>query len=133
MGSSLKFLKILNSYLSNMKISITETQYKKLMEGYVNFPVDDDVSLEVWEDDKKIELLSIVLPYELRNKGTGGEIMVMVCNYADGKGKPIYLTPSKDFGATSVDRLKKFYKQFGFIKNNNLEVSHSMVRYPVMY
>jgi predicted GNAT family N-acyltransferase len=112
---------------------ITEIQYNKLMEGYVNFPIDDEVALEVWEDDNKIELLSIVLPHKKRGKGYGSDIIEMVCDYADNKKKPIYLTPSKDFGATSVDRLKRFYKRFGFIRNTDYEVSHSMVRYPEIY
>lgn len=36
-----------------MKIVITEEQYNKLMEGYINFPIDEDIALEVWEDKDK--------------------------------------------------------------------------------
>ena len=113
-----------------MKIIISESQYNKLMEGYVNFPIEDDISLEVWEDEEKLELESIVIPKNLRGQGKGSEIMYMVCDYADEKQKPLYLTPDTSFGATSVDRLKRFYKKFGFTKNKDFKVRHSMVRYP---
>lgn len=102
------------------------------MEGYVNFPVDDDTALEVWEDEDKIELLSIIIPKSLRGKGIGSDTVEMVCDYADEKQKPVYLTPDTSFGGTSIDRLKKFYRRFGFMKNDNYEVKHSMVRYPML-
>lgn len=113
-----------------MKIVITEEQYNKLMEGYINFPIDEDIALEVWEDKDKIELSTIVIPKHLRGKGKGTEIMNMIINYSDNVNKPIYLTPDTSFGGTSINRLKRFYKRFGFIKNDNYEVRHTMVRYP---
>ncbi len=99
-------------------------------EGFINFPIDEDISLEVWEDNDKLELSSIVIPKHLRGQGKGTEVMNMICDYADERNKPIYLTPDLNFGATSIDRLKRFYKRFGFTKNKDYEVSHSMVRYP---
>jgi hypothetical protein len=92
-----------------MKIVITEDQYGKLMEGFVNFPVDEDINLEVWEDNNKLELTTIVIPKSLRGEGKGTEIMNMVCRYADEVNKPIYLTPDTGYGATSIGRLKRFY------------------------
>jgi hypothetical protein len=114
-----------------MRIVITEQQYKRLTESYVTFPVDEDISLEVWEDNNKLELSSIVIPKHLRGQGKGTEIMNMVINYADKVNKPLYLTPDTNFGGTSINRLKRFYKRFGFTKNDNYEVKHSMVRYPI--
>ena len=116
-----------------MKILITESQYGKLMEGFVNFPVDDDISLEVWENKDTLELTTIVIPKSLRGQGKGTEIMNMVIDYSNKVNKPIYLTPDTSFGATSIGRLKKFYRGFGFTKNKDYEVSHSMVRYPDNY
>jgi predicted GNAT family N-acyltransferase len=113
-----------------MKIKITEQQYKNISEHYVKFPIDDDIVLEVWEDDNKLELSSIVIPKEYRKMGKGSEIMDMVCSYADNVNKPIYLTPDTSFGGTSTSRLKRFYGRFGFKRNRNYEVNHSMVRYP---
>lgn len=102
----------------------------KINEGFVNLPIEDDISLELWEDKNKLELMSIVIPKDLRKQGKGTEIMKMIVNYADEVNKPIYLTPDLNFGATSIERLKRFYKRFGFTKNKNYEVSHSMVREP---
>jgi predicted GNAT family N-acyltransferase len=113
-----------------MKIQITEGQYNRLMEGYIQFPIDEEITLEVWEDKNKLEISSIVIPKELRGEGKGTEIMNMVCKYADEVNKPIYLTPDTSFGGTSINRLKRFYGGFGFKKNQDYEVSHSMVRYP---
>jgi GNAT superfamily N-acetyltransferase len=113
-----------------MKIQITEEQYNRLIEGFVNFPIDDEITLEVWEDKNKLELSSIVIPKEYRGQGKGTEIMNMVINYADKVNKPLYLTPDTNFGGTSINRLKRFYRRFDFIKNDNYEVKHSMVRYP---
>jgi GNAT superfamily N-acetyltransferase len=127
------------NYLLYMKIIITENQYRKLSEiddpgglvgHYVDFPVDDDISLEVWEDKEKLELSTIIVPKKSRKQGIGSEIMNMVISYADTVKKPIYLTPDTSYGGTSVNRLKNFYKRFGFTKNKDYEVSHSMVRYP---
>lgn len=113
-----------------MKITITESQYNKLMEGFVNIPVDEDVALELWEDEKKLELSSIVIPKHLRGQGKGTEVMNKVIEYSEEVNKPIYLTPDTNFGGTSINRLKRFYRRFGFTKNTDQEVSHSMVRYP---
>jgi len=113
-----------------MKIIITETQYDKLLEGYVNIPVDEDIALELWEDEKKLELSSIIIPKHLRGQGKGTEVMNKVIEYSEEVNKPIYLTPDTNFGGTSINRLKRFYRRFGFTKNTDQEVSHSMVRYP---
>jgi predicted GNAT family N-acyltransferase len=93
-----------------MKILITETQFKSLMESgrYIDLPV------------------------ELRKQGIGSKIMRMVCEYGDKVNKPIFLTPSTTFGGSSVSRLKEFYKRFGFVKNpESGPFRHVMVRYPV--
>ena len=100
------------------------------MEGYVTFPIEEEITLEVWEDNNKLELSSIVIPKEYRGQGKGTEIINMVIDYADKVNKPLYLTPDTNFGGTSVNRLKRFYKRFDFIKNDNYKVKHSMVRYP---
>lgn len=49
--------------------------------------------------------------------GNGTDFMNDLCEWADKNGKTITLTPSDDFGATSVGRLIKFYKRFGFVEN----------------
>ena len=55
-------------------------------------------------------------------------------NYANQSGKTMALSPSTDFGASSVGRLKDFYKQFGFVenkgRNKDFTISESMYRLP---
>jgi len=118
--------------LGNMKILITETQYKKLTEGnYVNLPVNDDVKIDLWDSGDRLDLESIVIPKELRGQGYGTEIMKMITKLSDQEQKPIYLTPDTSFGGTSFKRLVSFYKRFGFNKNDDKSVTkHFMVRYP---
>ena len=73
------------------------------------------IDLSISEDMLNISLSRIVVPQQ--NQGVGSQIMRDITTYADSSGKTITLTPSTDFGATSVSRLKNFYKQFGFVEN----------------
>ena len=114
-----------------MDIVITESQLNRLLEGYVNLPVEQGIRLELWEDDNKLVLDTIVIPKELRGQGKGTEVMNMVCDYADKVGKPLFLTPSSSYGASSVSRLERFYKRFGFKRNKEHGLSiHYFIRYP---
>jgi len=38
--------------------------------------------------------------------------------FADERGLQIRLNPSDELGATSLGRLERFYKRFGFVKNS---------------
>ena len=106
-----------------------KTYNEFLNEKYINFDLPDEkIILEVWEDDKKLVLERIIIPKELRNNGYGTKILNDICKYSDKKNKPIFLTPDTSFGATSISRLKKFYKTFGFKNNKDLSVSQTMVR-----
>lgn len=99
---------------------------------YIKLPVGDDIGLEVWEQDEKMEIDSIVIPKHLRGQGMGTKVMNIICDYADQKNKPLFLTPSTMYGASSVARLERFYKRFGFVRNKtskDLSI-HYMVRYP---
>lgn len=73
------------------------------------------ISLSVRPD--RIVVNSLNVPKEKRNQGIGTSFMEALCKIADEDGKVMFLTPSKDFGATSVDRLVKFYSRFGFKSN----------------
>ena len=72
------------------------------------------------------------LTQEQRGQGVGTQAMQDLIGYADEQGKTIALSPSADFGASSVDRLKDFYKRFGFVDNKgkgrDFEISESMYR-----
>jgi N-acetylglutamate synthase-like GNAT family acetyltransferase len=94
------------------------------------------LELDLYEvsNSDKLVLSKIALPKENRKSGIGTEVMNEITNFADSKGKTIALTPSTDFGATSVSRLKEFYKRFGFVenkgKNKDFSISESMYRLP---
>lgn len=78
---------------------------------------NSNVKLDISENNGVINLSRIVVPKEQRGSGVGSGIMKQLVDYADATGARITLSPSTDFGATSVSRLKDFYKQFGFVEN----------------
>jgi hypothetical protein len=106
----------------------------KLFEEYVlkDLEADHNIKLDLWEAPEHLELGRIELAREDRGFGIGTTVMQKICEYADEVGKKIYLTPSKDFGASSISRLEHFYKSFGFIKKpkDDFSVRHTMVRFP---
>jgi GNAT superfamily N-acetyltransferase len=81
-----------------------------------------------------ISLSKIVVPKTLRNKGIGSAFLNDLISHADESGAKITLTPSTDFGASSISRLKDFYKKAGFVenkgKNKDYEISDAMYRLP---
>ena len=84
---------------------------------------------------KKTATLSMLaLPPALRGRGVGSDIMQRIARWADANGVTVTLTPSTDFGASSVSRLYAFYSRFGFKKNRgrarDFTVSDSMYRLP---
>ncbi|HGW3557769.1 TPA: GNAT family N-acetyltransferase [Acinetobacter baumannii] len=80
-----------------------------------------------------LSLHKIVVPVDVRNKGTGTKAMQDIINYADLQNKTIALTPSSDFGGNK-NRLTGFYKKLGFVenkgRNKDYEISESMYRSP---
>lgn len=95
------------------------------------------IVLDIYESTKnpdKIFLSRIEVPKQMRQKGVGTEAMQDLTQYADEQGKTMALSPSTDFGATSVTRLKDFYKRFGFVenkgRNKDFSISESMYRLP---
>jgi len=92
-----------------------------------------NVGLDVFESPEAIELSRIVVPKEMRNKGIGSQVMEDLIQYADENAKQVRLSPSSDFGG-SPTRLKKFYKEFGFVenkgKNKDFSTRETMIRNP---
>lgn len=64
-----------------------------------------------------IKLDSIIVPKDGRGQGVGSRFMQAFVEWADRNGETIVLQASKGIGATSITRLKDFYKQFGFVEN----------------
>lgn len=69
-----------------------------------------------------------------QGNGNGTRFMQDLTEIADRNGWTLALTPDDSFGATSVKRLKDFYKRFGFKdnkgRNSDFETRESMVRQP---
>jgi spore germination cell wall hydrolase CwlJ-like protein/GNAT superfamily N-acetyltransferase len=101
--------------------------------GWENKGVKLDVS---GGGEKPLGISRIVVPENMRNQGIGSQVMNDLIAHADDANKMMTLTPSKDFGASSVDRLKDFYKQFGFVenkgKNKDYAISDTMYRKPAV-
>jgi GNAT superfamily N-acetyltransferase len=94
------------------------------------------ITIDLTGDTKKgdLTLSRIEVPKEQRGKEIGTKAMEDIIKYADENNKRIALTPSTDFGGTSVKRLKEFYKKFGFIentgKNKDFTTKETMYRNP---
>lgn len=81
---------------------------------------------------QQISLSRLVVPQEMRSQGVGTKAMQDLVNFADEQNALMQLSPSTDFGATSLNRLKDFYKRFGFVPNTgkykDYSISESMYR-----
>ena len=73
------------------------------------------ISKTLNDNDDYITLDKIIM--NDKGNGYGSIFMRDLCRWSDMYGKIICLTPDKSFGASSVSRLQKFYKKFGFIEN----------------
>jgi predicted GNAT family acetyltransferase len=92
------------------------------------------IKLDLYEKNGVINLSRIEVPKEQRGSGIGTDVMNQIINYADSTGNKVTLTPSTDFGGTSVSRLKDFYNKFGFVenkgKNKDFSTRETMYRSP---
>jgi len=80
------------------------------------------------------QLSDLVVPKEQRGQGIGSQFMKGLIDLADQEGRMVTLTAAKDYGSTSLGRLKDFYKQFGFVenkgRNKDFAISDTMYRMP---
>jgi predicted GNAT family N-acyltransferase len=104
----------------------------KPLEQIVRDAEKANVKLDVYEKNGVLNLSRIVVPKEQRKSGIGSQIMNDLTSYADASNAKMALSPSTDFGGTSVTRLKDFYKKFGFVenkgKNKDFSISETMYR-----
>jgi GNAT superfamily N-acetyltransferase len=109
------------------------TKLEDIVQPYLQKGVDLSI-YESRSNPNKLTLSKIEVPKSERNSGIGTDVMNDLTNFADTQGKTITLSPSKDFGATSVNRLKEFYKRFGFVenkgRNKDYSISETMYRLP---
>jgi predicted GNAT family N-acyltransferase len=76
-----------------------------------------------------IYLSMLEVPNELKGQGYAKKLMQDMITFADNYNLIINLTPSSKFGS-DILKLKDFYSNFGFIKNNNKLYVGAMIRYP---
>jgi predicted GNAT family N-acyltransferase len=108
-----------------------ESKYDVVLELYYRKAIDPA------RDSASMQLSAILVKKDKRGIGTGTAVMKEVTHFADDNNLIITLSPSKDFGATSVERLRRFYGQFGFKRNlgrhKDFRFSEAMIRFPVGY
>lgn len=87
---------------------------------------------QIMRDGPHYELARVVVPD--RGQGTGSRLMQQLTDQADQLGVTLTLTPSTDFGGSSVARLQRFYRRFGFQpnkgRNRDYETRATMIRPP---
>jgi GNAT superfamily N-acetyltransferase len=112
--------------LEEEPLKAVASEHKESLEGRLKktFPELEDIS--IIENIDALTLSKIVVTKDQRKKGVGEKVMEEIVKYADKNNLTIKLTPSKDFGATSVGRLKKFYKRFGFVENKGKNKDYSI-------
>ena len=112
------------------EIKLAPIEFSKTIEDKYGITVDLTGNVEKGD----LTLSRIEVPKEERGKEIGTKAMEDIIKYADENNKRIVLTPSTDFGGTSVKRLKDFYKNFGFIentgKNKDFTTKETMYRNP---
>jgi N-acetylglutamate synthase-like GNAT family acetyltransferase len=129
----MQYVKLYEEFVDGNKIKCDNCGWTWKLEAFVLRDLEDKygIDLDLYDNGKFLELSRIVIPKDKRGEGIGSEIMKQINAYADSKGLKIYLTPSKDFGASSTSRLEKFYKDHGFVKNaDKSETRNTMVRLP---
>lgn len=111
---------------------VAESNDRNTLTNVENFASSLRVDLTVSENNGVITLAKINA--RQREIGAGTRVMDALIRYADETGQRIVLTPSKDFGASSIKRLVEFYKRFGFIENKgrtkDFSTRETMIREP---
>jgi predicted GNAT family acetyltransferase len=109
------------------------SNFRYLNESYVLQELEDELGivLDLYDNGDHLTLSRIEIPKEQRGSGIGSKAMQRIIDFADESGKDIRLTPSADFGASSVSRLNKFYKGFDFVNKPKSDFSsrETMIRY----
>lgn len=87
---------------------------------------DCNIALFYRASSNSMNLTVIQIPPKRQKQGLGTAIMNKIADYARANGISVTLSPSTDFGASSIDRLKRFYKGFGFVENKgrNKDFTH---------
>lgn len=95
--------------------------------------IDAQISRDSWARHN-LHLSKISVDRGHRGEGLGTRAMQDLTALADRRGLLMTLSPSTDFGGSSVARLKRFYRRFGFVsnkgRNKDFTLSDAMYRLP---
>lgn len=107
--------------MQNLEDILTEF-YKVIGAKYPN------INLELYyrTDSKILNLAKIIVPKQDQNQGIGTKVLTDIARLADNLGYTVILTPDTRFGASSVSRLQKFYKGFGFVINTGKNKDYTL-------
>jgi GNAT superfamily N-acetyltransferase len=112
-----------------------EQDLKALEAGWADLGVEIDagISADIY-GRKNLHLSRIEVRKDLRGRGLGTRAMEDLVGLADHYGMLMTLSPATDFGATSKERLRRFYRRFGFVNNKgrrkDFTLFDSMYRLP---
>jgi GNAT superfamily N-acetyltransferase len=91
---------------------------KALEAGWAPLGVEIDASISKdLYGRHNLHLSRIEVEKGRRGQGVGTKAMEDLVALADQYGLLMTLSPSTDFGASSKERLKRFYRRFGFVSN----------------
>ena len=86
----------------------------------------EGLSVYVFDRGSDLVLNELIVPKINRNEGIGTGFMIELTKMADELNKRILLTPDTSYGATSIGRLQKFYRRFGFVMNKGRDKDYSI-------
>lgn len=124
--------KLVENILKEAEIDLVAFSNKlnALKAEYISKGFELDIS---YRQAQSVQLEKIIVPKDNRNQGLGSEFMRKLCELCDDYNVILTCSPSVDFGST-MTRLLKFYKSFGFISNKGRKADHrfwcGMIRYP---
>jgi GNAT superfamily N-acetyltransferase len=112
-----------------------EQALKDLEAGWARLGVEIDGSISTDTYGRRnLHLSRIEMEKNLRGRGRGTKAMEDLTHLADQYGMLMTLSPSTDFGGSSKERLKRFYRRFGFVSNKgrhkDFTLFDSMYRLP---
>ena len=115
------------------KLNESEDSLEKFQESLLKkFPLEH---LRLYRKGSDLILDMVVVNKSERMQGIGSKVLEEICDYADQNHLRILLTTAvKDnyHGTTSMNRLKDFYKKFGFVenkgRNKDFTTLHNMIR-----
>ena len=113
-----------------------EIGFEKELSDLRNKYKSKNIDLVIYPSSKVIggaTLSRIEVPKIERGKGFATKAMIELISIADRYGEILRLSPTSEFGA-SKEKLKEFYKRFGFVenkgKNKDYKISETMYRRP---